>query len=43
MIKKKDDITALIVNIKKPVIKEKKAKDGSSQRNSKDIRYISYN
>ena len=27
MIKKKDDITALLVNIKKPVIKEKKAKD----------------
>ena len=28
MIKKKDDITALLVNIKKPAIKEKKAKDG---------------
>ena len=27
MIKKKEDITALLVNIKKPVIKEKKAKD----------------
>ena len=27
MIKKKDDITALLVNIKKPAIKEKKAKD----------------
>lgn len=28
MIKKKDDITALLVNIKKPAIKDKKTKDG---------------
>jgi len=31
MIKKKDDITALLVNIKKPAIKEKKAKDGAKE------------